>query len=77
MGWTSIGVLSEVWVGGRRDTGSGSDWGEHLRKTGSGPHTMILIYIGVYSHKYIEHEITDMITKTLEKGLSISILIDS
>jgi hypothetical protein len=34
VGWTSIGTLSEVWVGGRRDTVSVSDWGDHLRTTG-------------------------------------------
>jgi hypothetical protein len=37
MGWTSIGALSEVWVGGRRDTVSDSYWGEHLLSTGPGP----------------------------------------
>ncbi len=37
VGWTSIGVPSEVWVGGRR----GADWGEHLRTTGPGPHTTL------------------------------------
>ena len=31
------GALSEVWVGGRRGDDSVSDWGEHLRTTGSGP----------------------------------------
>ncbi len=41
LGWTSIGVLSEVWVGGRRGDGSDSDWGEHLRTTGSGPSTTL------------------------------------
>jgi hypothetical protein len=40
-GWTSIGVLSEVWVGGSRDTGSDSDLGRHLRTTGPGPHTTL------------------------------------
>ncbi len=38
---TSIGALSEVWVGGRRVAGSDSDWGEHLRTTGPGPHTTL------------------------------------
>ena len=33
--------LSEVWVGGRRGAGSGSDWGEHLSTTGPGPHTTL------------------------------------
>jgi hypothetical protein len=37
----SIGSLSEVWVGGRRDAGSGSDWGEHLRTKGPGPNTTL------------------------------------
>ncbi len=41
VGRTSIGALSEVWVGGRRGAGSDSDWGEHLRTTGSGPHTTL------------------------------------
>ena len=41
VGWTSIGTLSEVWVGGRRGTASDSDLGEHLRTTGSGPHTTL------------------------------------
>jgi hypothetical protein len=41
VGWTSIGALSEVWVGGRRDAGSDSDWGEHLRTTGPGPLTTL------------------------------------
>ncbi len=41
VGWTSIGALSEVWVGGRRVAGSDSDWGEHLRTTGSGPRTTL------------------------------------
>jgi hypothetical protein len=41
VGWTSIGALSEVWLGGRRDTVSGSDWGEHLHTTGTGPHTTL------------------------------------
>jgi hypothetical protein len=41
VGWTSIGALSEVCVGGRRGTGSGSDWGEHLRTTGPGPRTTL------------------------------------
>ena len=41
VGWTSIGTLSEVWVGGRRDADSDSDWGEHLRTTGPGPHTTL------------------------------------
>jgi hypothetical protein len=41
VGWTSIGVLSEVWVRGRLDSGADSDWGEHLRTTGSGPHTTL------------------------------------
>ena len=41
VGWTSIGALSEVWVGGRRDAGCGSGWGEHLRTTGPGPHTTL------------------------------------
>ena len=41
VGWTSIGALSEVWVGDRRDAGSGSDWGEHLRTTGPGPRTTL------------------------------------
>jgi hypothetical protein len=41
VGWTSIGALSEVWVGGRLDAGSDSDWGEHLRKTGPGPRTTL------------------------------------
>jgi hypothetical protein len=27
----TIGALSEVWVGRRRDVDSGSDWGEDLR----------------------------------------------
>ena len=36
---TSIGTLSEVWVGGRRGSISDSDWGEDLRTTGPGPHT--------------------------------------
>ena len=40
-GWTSIGALSEMWVGGRRGAGSGSDWGDHLRTTGSGPRTTL------------------------------------
>ncbi len=31
VGWTSIGSLSDVWVGGRLDDVSCSDWGEHLR----------------------------------------------
>jgi hypothetical protein len=32
---------------GSWDTGSGSDWGEHLRTTGQGPHTMQdLTYVG-------------------------------
>ena len=39
VGWTSIGSLSEVWVGGRRGAGSDSDWGDHLRTTGPGPRT--------------------------------------
>jgi hypothetical protein len=30
-----------VWVGGRRDAGSDSDWGEHLRTTGPGPRTAL------------------------------------
>ncbi len=38
VGWTSIGELSEVWVGGH---GSASDWGEDLRTTGTGPHTTL------------------------------------
>jgi hypothetical protein len=37
--WTSIGTLYQVWVGGRRDDGSDSKWGEHLRTTGPGPRT--------------------------------------
>ena len=41
VGWTSIGALSEVLVGGRRGAGSGSDWGEHLRTTGPGPLTTL------------------------------------
>ena len=41
VGWTSIGTLSEVWVRGRRDAGSGSDWGEHLRTTGPGLRTTL------------------------------------
>ena len=41
VGWTSIGALSEVWVGGRRDDDSDSDWGEHLRTTGTGPRTTL------------------------------------
>jgi hypothetical protein len=28
-------------VGGRRDAGCGSGWGEHLRTTGPGPHTTL------------------------------------
>ncbi len=39
--WTSIGALSEVLVGGRRGADSDSDWGEHLRTTGPGPHTTL------------------------------------
>ena len=38
---TSIGGLSEVWVGGRRGTDSDSDWGEYLRTTGPGPRTTL------------------------------------
>jgi hypothetical protein len=30
-----------VWVGGRWVDVSVSDWGEHLRTTGSGPHTTL------------------------------------
>ncbi len=43
VGWTSIGTLSEVWVGDRRGavSESDSDLGEHLRTTGSGPHTTL------------------------------------
>ena len=41
VGWASIGALSEVWVGGRRGAGSDSDWGEHPRTTGPGPHTTL------------------------------------
>ena len=41
MGWTSIGALSELWVGGRQGAGSGSDWDEHLRTTGPGPRTTL------------------------------------
>jgi hypothetical protein len=41
MGWTSIGTLSELWVGGRRVVGPDSDWGEHLRTTGPGPRTTL------------------------------------
>ncbi len=41
VGWTSIGALSEVWVGGRRGTDSGSDWGDHLRTTGTGTRTTL------------------------------------
>ena len=33
-----VDALSEVWVGGRRGDVSGSDWGDHLRTTGPGPH---------------------------------------
>ncbi len=40
VGWTSIGTLSEVWVGGRRDAGFDSDW-DHLRTTGPGPRTTL------------------------------------
>ena len=28
-----------MWVGGRRDANSGSDWGQDLRTTGPGPRT--------------------------------------
>ena len=34
-----LGALSEVWVGGRRGAGFGSE--EHLRTTGPGPHTTL------------------------------------
>ncbi len=33
VGCTSIGALSEVWVGGRRDAGCGSGWGSGPRTT--------------------------------------------
>jgi hypothetical protein len=52
VGWTSIGALSEVWVGGRRDTNSGSDWGKHLRTTGPGPHTTLDLTHVRYSRLY-------------------------
>jgi hypothetical protein len=41
VGWTSIGALSELWVGGRRGPDSGSDLGEYLRTTGPGPRTIL------------------------------------
>ena len=54
VGWTSIGALSEGWVGGRRGAGSDSDWGEHLRTTGPGPCTTldlthVKLHIRLYS----------------------------
>ena len=34
-------AMSEVWIGGRRDTDSVSDWGENLRTTGPGSRTTL------------------------------------
>jgi hypothetical protein len=36
-----MGALLEMWIGGRRDPDSDSDWGEHLRTTGPGPRTTL------------------------------------
>ncbi len=40
-------VTCERYIGGRRDTGSDSDWGEYLRTTGPGSHTTLnLTHVG-------------------------------
>ncbi len=76
VGWTSIGTLSEVWVGGRRDVGSDSDWGEHLRTTGPGPHTTMDLTQFFRSHGLLDW--TTLIlsgnkTNESEKGICIRI----
>ena len=65
VGWTSIGALSEVWVGGRRGAGSGSDWGEHLRTTGPGPCTTLDL-----THVKLHISLYNLVTWTIKTFLN-------